>query len=124
MASVLKTVLVLSVLLVASCATVGDTERSHLVGKWLYTGRTETCQYVFHESGTFSGYVTSGGSILSRFAGTWSVHNGAIFYEYTNDVLGRIPVGTRDSDKLVTIAKNYFVIEAADGSRRKYVRNG
>lgn len=118
----MKTVLLLSILLVASCAT--DTVRSHLVGKWLYTNQSETCEYIFHENGTFSGYVTSGGAILSRFAGTWSVYNGTILYQYSNDALGRIPVGTRDSDKLITIAKNYFVIQAADGSRRKYVRTG
>ena len=36
--------------------------------------------------------------------------------------MGRIPVGTKDRDKLLRIGRDYFVIEAADGSVRKYVR--
>jgi hypothetical protein len=33
-----------------------------------------------------------------------------------------MPGGTTDRDKLLSVQKDFFTIEAADGSRRKYHR--
>ncbi len=107
-----------------SCGTVTRLPARELVGQWRCRLGPQTCQYVFRENGTFSGYVTEGGALLSNFSGRWRRNGDAIHYEYTNDTVGKIPPGTTDRDTLVEIARNYFVIEAADGSRRRYVRNG
>ena len=93
-----------------------------LAGEWLYKDPAQSCRYEFKKDGTFSGEVTQGGETLSRFTGKWAVQGKELHYEYTGDVLGRIPPGTRDRDKLLSTAKDHFVIEASDGSQRTYVR--
>jgi hypothetical protein len=64
------------------------------------------------------------GALVSQFSGKWLLRNDAILYQYTSDKTGRIRVGTKDHDKLLGIGRDYFIIEAADGRVRKYVRAG
>ena len=118
----IKTLLLLTVFFAASCATVGEKAESTLVGRWRWTDSRHTAEYVFLRDGTFTGFVTSDGALLSKFTGKWAVREGAILYKYTSDKTGRIQVGTKDRDKLITAAHDHFVIEAADGSVRKYLR--
>ena len=61
---------------------------------------------------------------MSQYTGRWLLRDGAILYQYTSDKMGRIRVGTKDRDKLLRVDPDYFMIEAADGSVRKYVRSG
>jgi hypothetical protein len=118
----LKLVLALSTLILTSCSTVGGREESKLVGRWRSTDRQHTAEYAFFENGTFNGSVTGGGALVSKFTGNWSLRAGAILYEYTRDEMKRIPVGTKDSDKLLRIGRDQYVIEAADGTIRTYQR--
>jgi hypothetical protein len=118
----LKLVLALCALILASCATVGEREENKLVGRWRSTDRQHTAEYAFFENGTFNGSVTGGGALVSKFTGKWLVRDGAILYEYTADEMRRIPVGTKDRDKLLRIGRDQYIIEAADGTVRKYIR--
>jgi hypothetical protein len=79
-------------------------------------------EYVFLDNGAFRGSVTSEGAMVSQFTGKWSLRGDSILYEYTGDTMGTIPVGTKDRDTLIAVETDHYVIEAADGSRRKYVR--
>jgi hypothetical protein len=117
-------VLTLGAFLVASCSTVGEKAENKLVGKWHSSDRSgNTAAYDFLGNGTFSGSVKSEeGAVISQYTGKWRLRDGAILYEYTGDKTGRIRAGTKDHDKLLKIERDYFVIEAADGSVRKYVR--
>ena len=124
MSTLLRILLSLAALLIVSCATVAVDPASKLVGRWRSQNLAQTAEYVFAADGTFTGTVAASGTILSNFTGKWSLEGGAILYEYTGDTLGNIPAGTKDRDKLLSIAPNHFTIEAADGSRRKYVRAG
>jgi hypothetical protein len=120
---VLKSILALGALGMTSCSTVGArTESQKLVGRWRSTSAQHVAEYIFLGNGTFSGFVASEGALLSQHTGKWLLRDGAILYEYTSDKIGRIRVGTKDRDKLLKIGRDYFVIEAADGSVRKYVR--
>ena len=114
--------LALIALLLASCASVERTRQNKLVGKWRTTSARATVDYTFVKDGTFSGRVTSAGRIVANFTGKWSLTSDEILYEYITDSAGSIAPGTRDRDKLLTIAPDHFVIEARDGSRRKYLR--
>ena len=118
----LKAALALTALLLASCATVGPPRGSKLLGKWRMTNPQATVDYTFMKNGTFSGRVTAAGRLVANFTGNWSVEGDEILYEYTSDTAGGIAPGTRDRDKLIQIAPDHFVIEARDGSRRKYIR--
>jgi hypothetical protein len=118
-------ILILAIALSAGCASISDsTAAEPLVGRWRYADSAQICEYEFLKDGKFVGYVSARGKMLSQFSGSWSLGGGAIHYLYTFDLLGRIPPGTRDQDRLVALKKTYFVIEAGDGSRRKYLRTG
>jgi hypothetical protein len=61
-------------------------------------------------------------TLISKFVGRWSVAGNALHYIYLRDALGSIPAGAIDRDRLLSVQKEFFVIQAADGNRRKYVR--
>jgi hypothetical protein len=117
-------VLIFGAFLFASCLTIPEKADSKLIGKWRSTDRRgHTAEYEFLANGTFRGSVTDyDGSLLSEFVGRWVFRDRVISYEYTSDKTGRIRAGTKDRDKLLGIGRDHFVIEAADGSVRKYVR--
>jgi hypothetical protein len=119
---VFKAALAFVALLGASCATLEQSRESKLVGQWRTTNPQATVDYTFVKDGTFSGRVTSEGAVVANFTGKWELEAGEILYEYISDTAGGIAPGTRDRDKLLTIAADHFVIEARDGSRRKYLR--
>ena len=118
-----KALLVLLAISVVSCATAGKPpRRDALIGKWRSANGAQVGEYRFLPNGTFTGSVTSGGGLLAKFTGRWALREGAIAYEYLTDATGNIPPGTKDQDKLVAISADRYTIQAADGSRRNYVR--
>lgn len=117
-----KSYLALALCLLASCAGSGPVAQSRLVGEWRYADKTRSCHYVFNRDGSFTGDVVDHGKLISRFAGRWSVDAGTINYIYLGDVFDKIPAGATDQDKLMNVQRESFTIEAADRSRRKYLR--
>ncbi len=117
----MKAVLALMFCLMASCAGVGPNSPS-LVGEWRYADSVQACHYVFHGDGSFEGDVVYRTKLISKFKGRWSVTDDALFYRYVSDALHKIPVDATDRDKLLSLQKDFFIIEAADGSKRKYLR--
>lgn len=108
--------------LLASCAGLRSSFPNGLVGEWRYADRIQACHYVFNRDGSFEGDVVSRGKLVSKFKGRWSVADDVLHYRYGTDALQKIPAGTTDRDKLLSVQQEFFVIEAADGSRRKYHR--
>jgi len=106
----------------ASCAGLGSNSRRELIGEWRYSDATQSCHYIFKGDGFFAGEVTYRGKLMSKFTGRWSVEENAILYTYLSDEMKKIPAGAKDRDKLLRIQRDAFVIEAADGSRRRYFR--
>jgi hypothetical protein len=107
--------------LMASCAGVRPSSPS-LVGEWRYADRIQACRYVFNPDGSFEGDVIYRTKLISKFKGRWSVTEDALVYRYVSDALHKIPAGATDRDKLLSIRSEFFLIEAADGSKRKYLR--
>ena len=118
----MKTVAALTVCLLASCAGLPPASSSSLVGEWRYADKIQACHYVFDPNGTFHGDVVYHGKTISKFTGRWSVKRDFLLYAYTGDTLNRIPAGATDQDRLLRVEQESFIIEAADGSRRKYLR--
>jgi hypothetical protein len=118
----MKAVIVLAACLLASCAGLQSRYPSILVGEWRYADRIQACHYVFALNGTFNGDVVYHGKLISKFTGHWSVEGSTLLYTYVRDALGRIPAGAIDRDRLLSVEKEFFVIEAADGHQRKYLR--
>jgi hypothetical protein len=118
----MKTVFALALCLMASCAGLRWNSPSSLVGEWRYADKIQSCHYVFNADGTFKGEVIYSAKLISKFTGRWSVHGDALHYIYSADALHTIPAGATDRDKLLRVHREFFIIEAADGSRRKYLR--
>jgi len=76
----------------------------------------------FNRDGSFKGEVVYHAKLISKFTGRWSVDGDALLYTYISDELDRIPAGATDRDKLLSVHREFFIIEAADGSKRKYLR--
>jgi hypothetical protein len=119
----MKAILALTaVFWLASCADLPSRSSSRLLGEWQYKDKDQSCQYVFNQDGTFKGQVVYRSKLISKFVGRWSIAGDALHYTYIRDALGNIPPGAIDRDKLLSVQKEFFIIEAADGHRRKYLR--
>ncbi|HEV2840909.1 MAG TPA: hypothetical protein VGW39_06265 [Chthoniobacterales bacterium] len=118
----MKAALALLCCLLASCAALPSRAATGLLGEWRYADKIQSCRYVFKRDGSFSGDVIHRKKLVSKFTGRWSVDGHDLLYTYTSDALDKIPAGATDRDKLLSVHEEFFVIEAADGSRRKYLR--
>jgi hypothetical protein len=118
----MKAALLLIACLLASCASVPLQGRKSLVGEWRYADNLQSCHYHFKKDGQFTGEVRLRGKLASKFMGTWDVQGDLLLYRYLSDELDRIPAGATDRDKLLSVERDSFFIEAADGSRRRYSR--
>lgn len=118
----MKSIPALVCFLMASCAGLQSRAGSDLVGEWHYADKIQGCHYVFNRDGSFWGEVMYRRKLLSKFSGRWSVEGNILHYTYVSDVLHRIPAGSTDRDKLLNVQRDFFVIEARDGSKRKYLR--
>jgi len=119
----MKAVLALfSLLAIASCATIGSRTGSKLVGDWRYSDELQSCHYSFKPDGSFSGEVTRRGKLVLKFTGRWKVEKDAVLYVYLSETRGRIPPGATDRDQFLELKKDSFVIQAANGERRQYLR--
>lgn len=119
----MKTALVLLFGLVLSgCATPERQNRAAFVGNWLYADKVQSCRYSFAADGSFHGEVTRRGETISRFAGRWTHKEGALLYTYVSDAFGRIPAGATDRDQVLKVNRASFLIQAANGARRRYQR--
>jgi hypothetical protein len=118
----MKAVLALTLCLMASCAGLRSSSSSNLVGEWRYADKIQSCHYIFKRDGSFQGEVIYHAKLISKFTGRWSVDGNALLYTYVSDALGKIPAGATDRDTLLSVHRDFFIIEAADGSRRKYLR--
>lgn len=93
-----------------------------LVGHWRYADGTNAAEYVFAADGTFRGSVERDGQLIWQYAGKWSHNGDKLSYTYTKSSQRWLPAGTRDEDLLVEVRPDFYVIQARDGSRRKYKR--
>jgi len=113
----------LSILLITACANVESLSRvRELVGDWRYADKIQSCRYSFSRDGSFTGEVRLQKRLVSKFTGRWSIQGQSLHYTYLSDALGRIPAGATDRDELLEVKKDSFVIHAANGDRRRYVR--
>lgn len=120
---VMKTILALfSLLAFSSCATVDRQTKSQLIGDWQYSDASQSCHYSFKPDGLFSGEVTRHSRPVLKFAGRWKIEGNALNYVYLREAFGRIPPGTTDTDILLEVKNDSFLIRAANGDRRRYLR--
>ena len=119
----MKAILALfSLLALSSCATTGQQSKSELVGDWRYSDEIQSCHYSFRPDGSFSGEVTRGKKLVLKFTGQWKIEGRALNYVYLTEAFGLIPRGTTDHDRLLEVKKDSFLIQAANGDRRRYLR--
>jgi hypothetical protein len=113
----------LSILLITACASIESQSRvRELVGDWRYADKIQCCRYSFSLDGSFTGEVRLQERLVSKFTGLWSIKERSLHYTYLSDALGRIPPGATDRDELLEVKKDSFIIQAANGDRRRYMR--
>jgi hypothetical protein len=110
------------VIFAASLVCADSPTRDGLVGHWRHVNEEKTGEIIFGRDGTYSGHVAHHGAVVWEFAGKWSIKGEVVTCEYTRSSCENIPAGTTDHDKLLELAKNYYLIEARDGMRRAYSR--
>ncbi|PYJ89162.1 MAG: hypothetical protein DME70_02675 [Verrucomicrobia bacterium] len=119
----MKSVLALFfVLSIVSCASVERGTRTELVGHWRYMDKKQSCDYSFKRDGSFTGEVRQHARLVSKFTGRWTVRHQVLLYTYISDAFGRIPSGATDRDQLLEVNEDSFLIQAANGDRRRYRR--
>jgi hypothetical protein len=118
----MKIALLLLSVLLASCSNLALAKQNSLVGEWRYADNIQSCRYHFKKDGTFVGEVRVQSKLVSKFRGTWTVEGDLLLYRYIGDELGRIPAGATDRDKLLSVERDSFLIEAANADRRRYMR--
>jgi hypothetical protein len=119
----MKAILALfSLLALCSCAAIDRQSKSQLVGDWRYSDQTQSCQYSFKADGSFSGEVTRHRELVLKFTGRWKIQGSALNYVYLTEAFGRIRRGTTDQDQVLEMRRDSFLIQAANGERRRYRR--
>ena len=110
-------------LMLTGCASPkGTVAGDPLIGHWRYADKTSSADYTFSADGGFRGSVTRDGKVIWTYGGKW-IHAGKVLsYVYTNSSADWAPPGTKDQDMLLEVDRRYYVIQAGDGSRRKYQR--
>jgi hypothetical protein len=113
----------ISLFSIAGCASLTAPKPARqLVGDWRYSDHVQSCRYSFKSDGSFTGEVRIESKLVSQFTGQWSVKGQTLFYRYVSDRMGRIPAGATDQDELLEVKRESFVIRAANGDERRYVR--
>ncbi len=92
-----------------------------LVGRWACKAGRYTCDWLLREDGSFLANVTEKGATVSRQSGRWRVEDGQlvtfdIFDEF--DMIG----SPEDSDTLLEVQGQFFVLRTRQGTRRRYER--
>jgi hypothetical protein len=119
----MKAVVVLISLFLTACSNYPSLSPARqLVGHWRYADKLQSCQYSFNSDGSFTGTVRQREKLVSKFTGRWSITGQTLHYHYLSDELGSIPPGAIDQDQLLEVKKQFFVIRAANGERRRYLR--
>lgn len=110
-------------LMLATSFVLADSpNRDRLIGHWRHVSEEKIADIIFNRDGTYSGRVAHRGAVVWEFGGNWSVAGEVLTCEYTRSSCENIPAGTTDRDKLLELAKNYYLIEAMGGMRRAYSR--
>ena len=118
----MKAVLALTLCLLASCAGLPAELSEQPRGRVALRRQDPKLPLCFQPGWHFKGEVVYRAKLISKFTGRWSVDGDTLLYTYISDALDRIPAGATDRDKLLSVHREFFIIEAADGSRRKYLR--
>ncbi len=110
-------------LFLAGCASPkGTVTGDPLIGHWRYADKSSSADYTFSADGGFRGSVTREGKVIWTYGGKWTHAGKLLSYVYTESSTDWAPPGTRDQDMLLEVDRRYYVIQAGDGSRRKYQR--
>ena len=100
----------------------GDSIADQLVGRWQYSAKGLTADYVIKGDNTFTGHLVHEGKIIYHCTGKWTLSGKIINTVLTRSSAQQLPVGTKDRLVLVEIAKDYCRLQNQDGSIWKYTR--
>jgi hypothetical protein len=100
----------------------GYSRDPRFVGHWRHKGDTAASVLTIGKDGTWSATVAVDNGPVYEVAGKWLTDEHYIYWLYTESTSPYAPPGTRDKDRLIDIADDYFVTARRDGKRTKYER--
>jgi hypothetical protein len=108
-------------------ACTASNMRDALIGTWHAegpgpNGEVLATTEVFSENGNFEGYGDVNGRRHWNYEGEWSLSRDLLRTQYTESDLAKIPVGTKNVDRIVEISTDYLIMENEQGVQRRFVR--
>ena len=100
----------------------GYSRDPRFVGQWHHKSDTAASVLTVGKDGTWSATVAVDNGPIYEAAGKWLTDEHYIYWLYTKSTSPYAPPGTRDKDRLIDIADDYFVTARRDGKRAKYER--
>lgn len=95
-----------------------------MVGQWRYTSKKDNivCNITYSKDGKFFGEVIRNDKKSFVYKGKWKLDGKKLLYTYTYSSKPWIKAGTLDQDEIIEFDAKYYLIKAANGRHRKYVR--
>jgi hypothetical protein len=97
-----------------------DFSVAEFIGHWRVRWRVLCFDWIFRDDSSFIGKFSVLGIPILRFTGTWSIDGDKLFSIYDKHLL--MPGGQKDTDMLLEVAEDYFILVTRLGFRRKWER--
>jgi hypothetical protein len=98
-----------------------DISTTQLVGRWHCKAGRYMCDWSLRGDGSFSADVTERGITVSHQTGRWKIEGGELVTFSITDEFDMIG-SSQDSDTLLEVAEEFFILKTRQGIRRRYER--
>jgi hypothetical protein len=99
-----------------------DLTTAKFIGHWRARRGVYCCDWILRDDGTFAAKISVLGIPILRPTGIWSVEGNELVSIYSDDWFNLVERGRKDTDRLLEVAEDYFIIMEREGSRRRYER--
>jgi hypothetical protein len=93
---------------------------TELIGHWRVRWSVLCFDWIFRNDGSFVGKFAVIGIPILRLTGTWSIDGDKLLSIYDRHYL--IAGGLKDTDTLLEVAQDYFILVTRRGTRRRWER--
>ena len=93
---------------------------TEFIGHWRVRSSVFCFDWIFRNDSSFIGKFSALGIPILRLTGTWSIDADKLISIYDKHLL--IAGGQKDTDTLLEVAHDYFILVTRRGSRRRWER--
>jgi hypothetical protein len=96
----------------------------NMTGQWRSLDDPFDVLVSFCTDSTFNGTIDQNGKIVWEYRGRWKMVENKKYMEYTFSSVARIPVGTGDTDEVLTIGCDTYKYRSLQGKIKRYRKIG